>query len=328
LEKILSQDQINALLQAAKQSAKRASKSQRRTFTPFAFGQAARISKQQVQSLMQLHERFARSLKNRLSANLQASVEMSPISFEELPYSDVTVNIPEQNFLISLPILPTQSSAVLSMDISAVMSIVNLLLGGDGNPATDPRPLTEIEDGVMESVVETICAELSQAWRQVVELSFAPGQKMRHSELFRVMPASEKTLFLSFEVKVLDNSTTMSLTVPATAASLLLRKMKELTATSRMTKPEAVLQLQMRLQEATFPVDIQLLPTAIRGRDLLALRPGSTLVLQHAVKLPVLLRVAGHQLCTAFPVRLHRRRAALIQQKGGTSCENDKGTES
>lgn len=324
MEKILSQAQINALLQAAKQSD---SKSSSRMFTPFAFGQAARISKQQVQNLMQLHERFARSLRNRLSVNLQASVEMSPISVEELPYSDVTGSIPEQNFLISLPILPTQSSAILSMDIMAVMSIVNLLLGGDGNPATDPRPLTEIEDGVMESVVDTICAELSQAWRQIVDLGFVPGQKLRHAELFRVMPPLEKTLFLSFEVKVLEHSSTMSLTVPATAASLLLRKMKELTATSRMTKPEAVLQLRMRLQEATFPADIQLPSTAISGRDLLALRPGNTLVLQHPVKAPVLLRIAGQQLCTAFPVRLQRRRAALVQQKTAAPCENDKVTE-
>lgn len=328
MEKVLTQAEINALIRSSKPVAPAlASAPGHRKYTPFAFGQASRISKQQVQSITQLHERFARNLKNRISASLQANLEINLMSVEELPYGDVVQNVPEHNYLVSLPMFPTRAATVLSLDLSIALSMINLLLGGDGNPAMEPRPLTEIEEGVIESVIEIVTSELSTAWRQVLEMDFSLGQKLRHAELYRVMSSYDKTLFLSFEVRMLGLFGTMSMAVPTSASSLLLRKMKELNSRSRMSKPEAAQQLREKLKDALFGLEMTLPSTALSGRDLLDLRPGTTVLLQHPIQQPVLLWVEGKKLFTALPVRSRQQRGAMVQQQLSIAQDSEKGAE-
>jgi flagellar motor switch protein FliM len=328
MEKTLTQDEINSLLRSSKAGEIALDKGAAAPrYTPFAFGQASRISKQQVQSITQLHERFARNLKNRTSASLQANLEINLMSVEELPYGDVVQSFPENNYLVALSMFPTRAATVLSLDLSIAMSMINLLLGGDGNPAIEPRPLTEIEEGVIESVIEIVSSELSAAWRQILEMDFSLGQKLRHTELYRIMSSYDKTLFLSFEVRMLGLFGTMSLAIPTSASSLLLRKMKELNSRSRMSKPEAAQQLRERLKDAMFGIELTLPSTALSGKDLLALRPGSTILLNHAIQKPVVLWVEDKKLFTALPVRSRQQRGALVQQELKISQDSDKGAE-
>ncbi len=82
--------------------------------------------------------------------------------------------------------------------------MIDLLLGGEGKPGA-VRELTDIEESILTSVVDVICRELSSAW-QPVGLSFNFEKRQMQTQIARIMPVTEKTLCLSFEIRMPDAS--------------------------------------------------------------------------------------------------------------------------
>lgn len=328
MEKILSQEEINALLKAAQDSAASSEGGgKERKFSSFVFGKASRISKQQVQDVSEVHEAFAYSLKNRLGAFLQVAVEVNAMSVDEVPYTEFIQSVPQHAYLASMNVQPANCIALLSLDLSVAFAMIDLMLGGDGKPEPVERPATEIEEKVLQTVVDMICEELQMAWRQAVEISFSFGQTERSKELFRLLPPYEKILFLSFEIRMPDVFSTLTLGFPAAASSMLLRKLAKKSARSQNAPPEAQSRLRERLKDCVLAVEMLLPPTKIKGKDLLALDAGQTLLIQHRTREAALIQVAGRKMFTGYPVRSGKQRAGMIQQKLLIPSSSEKASE-
>ncbi|HEX5481963.1 MAG TPA: FliM/FliN family flagellar motor switch protein [Terriglobia bacterium] len=328
MEKILSQEEINALLRAAQDSAgSSAGGGKERKFSPFVFGKASRISKQQVQDVAQVHEAFAYSLKNRLGAFLQVAVEVNAMSVDEVPYSEFIQSVPQQAYLASMNVRPANCIAILSLDLSVAFPMIDLMLGGDGKPEAVERPATEIEEKVLQTVVDMVSEELQMAWRQVVEMSFSFAQTERSKELFRLLPPYEKILFLSFEIRMPDVFSTMTLAFPAAASSMLLRKLAKKNTRSQSAPSESQARLRERLKDCVLAVEMLLPPTHVRGKDLLALGVGQTLLIQQRTSQPAVIQIAGRKMFAGYPVRSGKQRGGMIRQRFVLSSSSEKAGE-
>ncbi|MEJ2006648.1 MAG: FliM/FliN family flagellar motor switch protein [Acidobacteriota bacterium] len=328
MEKALSQDEINALSRVAAEGRVTSRVTAKGgNCVPFVFGKASSISKQQVRDVAQIHEAFIYNLGNRLSSSLQVSAEVIPASVDELPYSDFVQTIPNGTYLASLEVWPTHSLAILSLDLSIALATIDLMLGGSGKPAPVQRQITEIEEKVLQMVLDMICEELKTTWRQVVEVNFSFDRSHRAVDLFRLMPSYEKILLLTFEIRMTSLSGTLTLAFPATASSLLVRNLAKKGTRTQGRSPEFQVRLQKRLKESVYRVEVLLPPTRIRGGDLLSLKAGQTLLIQHSVSEPAAVRVAGCKMFSAFPVRIGRRRGGLVHEKFPISFSSEKVSE-
>lgn len=314
MEKILSQEEINALLQASREAGGGPAAPRKKSI-PYVFGKASRISKQQVRDVAQVHESFTYNLKNRLSAHLQVSTEINPMTVDELPYSEFLQSISPKAYLASINVKPANVIAILSLDLPVAFAMIDLMLGGDGKPATTERPTTEIEEKVLQIAIDMICEELQTTWREVMEVDFSFDQTQRAAELFRLMPPYEKILFLSFELRIPDIFSTLTLAFPAGASSLLLRKLAKKNARSQSASPDSRLRLQECLRECVFGVQMLLPPTRMRGGDLLSLEEGETILIQHRLSLPAILKVGGCKMFAGYPIRSGTQRGAMIHEK-------------
>ncbi|MGH9378572.1 MAG: flagellar motor switch protein FliM [Terriglobia bacterium] len=316
MEKILTQDEINALLRSAQATAASSEGAPPpRKYTPFVFGKASRISKQQVKDVAQIHEAFAYRLKNRLSAYLQVTMEINPMSIDEVPYSEFIQSLPQQTYLASVNIHPSNSLGILSLDLPVAFAMIDLMLGGDGKGGAPERHTTEIEEKVLQTVVDMICDELQMAWRQAVEINFVFDQTHRSAELFRLLPTYEKILFLSFEIRMAEVFSTLTLAFPAAVSSSLLRKLAKKSARNLGSSQQSKIQIKDRIRECVFGIEMLLPPTRIRGKDLLELNAGQTILIEHRVSQPALLMVAGSRMFAGYPVRNGKQRSAMIRQK-------------
>jgi flagellar motor switch protein FliM len=316
MEKVLTQDEINRLLRAARKPGISSPGAVRpRAYGPFVFGKAAPISKQQVREISQIHEVFVYRLKNRIGAYLQVTVEINPMSVEETPYAEFMQSLPEQIYLASISALPTNSLAILSLDLPVAFTMIDLMLGGNGKPEVVGRHTTEIEEKVIQSIIDMICEELRAAWRQAVDINFVFDQTQRSGELFRLLPPYEKVLFLSFEVRMLEVFSTLSLAFPATVSSLLLQKLAKRNPRSQKLAPGSSAVVRKRLEDCLFNVEMLLPPKKMRGQDVLGLRAGQTVLIQHETARPAVVNIAGSSMFTAYPVRKGTQRGGLIHQK-------------
>ena len=101
------------------------------------FRQSARISKEQLRSVSQLHELFARNLTHSLGAYLRLAFEVNLVSAEQLNYGEFLQRIPEVTYLVSMTLRPMGVSAAIEIDLPLAFPIIDVLLGGPGRAEAD-----------------------------------------------------------------------------------------------------------------------------------------------------------------------------------------------
>ena len=174
------------------------------------------------------------------------------------------------------------------------------------------RELTEIEQQVLEGVMRIVCRDLGTSW-QAINLTFNFAACQRLSEAQRLMPPDEKTLCLSFEIKMTDTRGTLNLALPALVSNALLRKISADLSYQRPYSPiEVRHQLQKRLLDCLFPVELAMPHLRIPVDDLSRLTAGALLTFPCNASTPALLQVEDVPLCSAAPVRVGSRRAARV----------------
>src|SRR5271165_6822532 len=225
MEKLLKQDEIDALFEAARtQSAEGAEREETRArVAPYSFASAGQISTEQLRAISMLNDLFARNLTHNLAAWLRSRFQVNLVSAEQIQFNDFLLRIPEISYVASVRLEPLGALSVLQLDLAIAPSVIDLLLGGEGQPGL-LRELTDIEESIMGSLVEIVCRELTMAW-QPVGLSFNFERRQMQTQVARIMAVTEKTLCLSFEVRMQKSSGLLNLAFPAVVANTILRRL-------------------------------------------------------------------------------------------------------
>jgi flagellar motor switch protein FliM len=314
MRKILSQEEIDALFSAAKDSPDPANVRRRRVQT-CDLRKLGTLNAEQVRVATTLHETFARRLGNSLGAYLRVGFEMNLVSVEQILYSEFLTRLPDLTYLASLRITPIDATATLQADLSLVFPIVDLVLGGSGEDAIEPRELTEIEEQIFETVARMLTRDLQTTWVPVLEISMEFDQRQQHAQIQGLMLPVEKVLSLTFEIRLPGSRGTLNLAFPAVAANALMRKLSEQWShLERIPSKETQQQLRSRLLESRFAVDLSLPPSPLSIREIVALEPGKVLVLPKRVQEPAYLNVAGKPMFLASPIRHGSGRGARVDR--------------
>ena len=315
MEKILTQEEIDALFRAAQGRVAEMPKAvaAERSLTACNFRQSARISKEQLRAVSQLHELFARNLSHSLGAYLRLAFEVNLVSAEQLNYGEFLQRIPEVTYLVSMTIRPMGISAAVEIDLPLAFPIIDVLLGGSGRAEATVREITEIEEQILESVAKIIGRELDTTWHTVLEAQFTFEERLRQAEISRLMPPNEKILSLSFEIRMPEARGMLNIALPAAVANALLRKLTQQASYRKQRgTSDSTSQMLRRLGHCIFPVQLVLPEKPVRVSQILALERGDVLKLNCSLGEKADLLVSGKELFLARPVRVGSRRAAQV----------------
>lgn len=309
MEKELGQEEIDALFRAARARQASPEEPQSRVL-PWSFGRSGQISNDQLRAISVLNDIFARNLTHHLAAWLRTRVQVSLVSAEQIPFSEFLERIPELAYVASVRLEPLRAVSVLQMDLSAAPSMIDLLLGGDGRPA-EPRELTDIEESILSGVVEAVCRELNTAW-QPVGLTFAFEKRQMQTQIPRLIPVGEKTLCLSFELRLADVSGLLNLAFPAVVSNTILRRLAGEKTRQRGHAAETRQRMLELAGRCRTRVSLDLPRVRIPAAALEGLRKGSLLELALPAHTPAELCAAGVHLFSASPAGRSDRRAAQL----------------
>ena len=313
MEKMLKQDEIDALFQAARANPPALSENADRSSSvvPYNFSRAGQISNEQLRAISMLNDLFARNLTHNLAAWLRCRFQVNLVSAEQISFNEFLMRIPEISYVTSVRLEPLGALSVLQLDLALAPPIIDLLLGGDGKEGP-LRELTDIEESILGSVVEIICRELTAAW-QSVGLSFNFERRQMQTQVARIMSVTEKTLCLSFEVRMPQGAGLLNLAFPAVVANTILRRLTSDWGRHRRHAPETRARLETAARQIRFGGCLQLPQVRIAAREIEDLQPGSVLRLGLSAGAPAEWRVAGQSLARAEPIRHGTHRAARIQ---------------
>jgi flagellar motor switch protein FliM len=314
MEKMLKQDEIDALFEAARtQTAEGEPREEvRARVVPYSFSSAGQISTEQLRAISMLNDLFARNLTHNLSASLRARFQVNLVSAEQIPFNEFILRIPEISYVASVRLEPLGALSILQLEMSLAPPVIDLLLGGEGKQGA-LRELTEIEESILGSVVEIICRELTAAW-QPVGLSFSFERRQMLTQVARVISVNEKTLCLSFEIRMPHGSGLLNLAFPAVVSNAILRRLTAGLDHGSRHPLETRARLEERARRIRFGASLQLPTVRIPAKTIENLAPGSVIRLDLPARESPLWCAGGQVLSAAEAVRQGAHRAARIER--------------
>jgi flagellar motor switch protein FliM len=297
MSKILSQEEIDALLMSASEIEKNArtaqGSGQRDPVPVYNFRRPDRVSKDQIRSLHFLHDRFARNVATSLSAYLRAVTDVGIASVEQFTYSEFLMSLPDPTAFYSIGMAPLDGLAALELNPNVAFTMIDRMLGGSGRGVVLARALTEIEQNVIDAVLKLILENLTETWRSVVDVQFRIHGRETRPQMLQVAAPNEVVVLLGFDIRLGEARGMLNICIPATAIEAV---GESFTQTWHRTRREPTERdrrnLMDNLARVSLPVSATL-DTTLRTRELLALRPGDVLSLGRSLHSLLDIRVRG-----------------------------------
>ncbi len=275
------------------------------------FSRAGQISTDQMRAIGTVNDLFARNLMHTVGAWLRTEFQVDLASAEQMPYSEYVDRIPEKAYVSSVRLEPLGAPGMLEVELALASPIVDLLLGGTGK-AEQERPLTDIEDLIMVSVLQMIVKELNVAWTPV-GLTMQFERRESSAQVARIMPAGEKTLCVCFEVTMPEARGVINLCLPSVVLNTILRQLIAETSRPRRRSAEMKTRVLELMGEAAVGAVLQFPPVRLRAQELSALAVGQVLRLPIPRHAAAELRIGGLALGRARPVRMGEHRGARME---------------
>lgn len=219
MNEVLSQDEIDQLLQAISSGESEADEfkpvSDTRKIKIYDFKRPDKFSKEQLRTVSNMHETFARLTSTSLSAQLRSLAHVHVASVDQLTYEEFIRSIPTPTTLAIINMDPLKGTAVLEIDPAITFTMIDRLFGGTGATGGKVnRDLTDIEQSVMEGIIVRILANMREAWTQVIDLRPRLGQIETNPQFASIVPPNEMVVLVTMETKIGEEEGMMNICIP------------------------------------------------------------------------------------------------------------------
>lgn len=294
--KILSQDEIDALLSAPAETASVEPAGQLPeppAVIRYNFRRPDRVSKEQIYSLHFLHDRFARNVSTSMSAYLRSIIDLSVVSVEQFSYSEFLMSLADPTAFYALAIPPFDELGALEINPTIAYAMIDRMLGGVGKVSTPNRALTEIEQNVIDQMVKLLLDALTETWRPIVDLAFGIRGRETRSQMLQVAAPNETVLMVVFDLRIGETRGMANLCLPV---SIVETTGSHFAQAWHRVRREPNAQEREWVQESLSRVPVSLnavLPSNLTARDLIAMVPGDVVSLGVPTHKPIDLMVGN-----------------------------------
>ncbi|MCC5831066.1 MAG: flagellar motor switch protein FliM [Phycisphaeraceae bacterium] len=310
---VLDQSEVDALLAAVEQGAAEAPGGGEGTsifsrhrrpgddveIRPYDFKRPERVSKDQMRALESLHEGFARNFGAALSGFLRTIMEVKVSSIEQMTFSEFTHSLPNPTCFNLLSCGPLEGNMCLEISPLIIYPIIDRLLGGSSADLFIPqRPLTVIEQRLVNKILDRAVGSLSESWAGIMQLDFKLEDSESNPQLVQIVPPNEVVVVVGLEMKMGGRAGTMSLCIPYNVIEPVVDKLSNQTwaAYKRSRRSDKIRhRMAARLETATVTVSSILANSTITLRELHNLQVGDIILTDKSCKAPLTIEIGGRR---------------------------------
>ena len=329
---ILSQEEINALLSATDEDDVGGDGGDARggdldggglddgseqIVTSYDFKHPARVNKDQLRTLENMHDNFARMLNSTFSGAMRAVVDVDTAFVDQTTYAEFIMSLSNPTCSCQFTLGPTNGQAIIDFAMPLVFAFVDRNFGGKGSSqGVEARQLTPIEVGVINRIVKRVIEDLEATLEPILRVEITDIELETNPEFMQITAASEIVILLAFEVNSANASGLVSLCYPFFTLESILPRLgqQSYVRTNRMNQEELLRQNNLRLQKTNVPVRAELARGMATFRSLQDLQVGDVLTMDTEIDEPTVLYVNDEPKFVGKPGRVGRKSAVQITE--------------
>ncbi len=289
MAEILSQEEIDALLSAVSYGEEveveaEPSKAERLVNT-YDFRHPARVSKDQLRTLQNLHDNFARLLSSTFSTLQRSIIEINLVSVDQITYSEFIMSLSSPSCTYTFRMEPLEGVAIIDFSQSVVFSFVDRLFGGRGTSIVTEREITWIEKSVMNNIINRSLRDLERTWERIIPLECSVEMLETNPEFVQVVPSSETVVLISFELKSENVNGLINLCYPYISIEPIALRLggQNLVSSAKEVPREELMKNRKRIEMFDSLLKVQLGSSQIKIKELLDLKIGDVIELDRRV---------------------------------------------
>lgn len=306
MAEVLSQSQIDDLLRSINSGDVQldsVNDDPKKRVKEYDFRSPKRFTREQIKIIDSVYQNYARRLASYLSGILRVYCEASVVQIEEQKYYEFNNALADSVLMTNINVQYPEDEGVgdqtLLMEISKSISfsIVDRMLGGNGEGYNYSRDYTEIELSVLENLLKQIIVLMKEPWSSYFTIEPKLERIETNSRLIQAMDADETVLLIIINLKVKQLEGMINVCMPGSSLMAILNQLaeKDRKHDKNVEVDERERQsIMMSVEEGDLEIQALLGKVNLSLADVLTLHVGDVIELDHSVDSPVTLMVKGN----------------------------------
>ncbi|HEY0397484.1 MAG TPA: flagellar motor switch protein FliM [Acidimicrobiia bacterium] len=285
--------------------------------TPVAydFRRPNKFTREHVRALQIAHETFARQFTTVLSTTLRTVSHVQARGIGQLTYDEYIRDVANPTYLAILSLPPLAGAAIFHLPLPVVLTAVDRLLGGPGTGPSVNRALTEIEQSLVRDLLGRVLRELAYAFESLTALEPTVIHQESNPQFAQIGSPSDMVIVFVYDLRIGSQAGEATLCIPFSALQPVLDEVMGNSLLAGRIEADAGSvrdALAGRMGSAPVTVSVSFPPVALALADIVDLRPGDVLPLDHRIDAPLEVSVGGVPRFAARPGRRGKRLACVI----------------
>ena len=279
-QQILSQDEVDALLQGItgeSQKAEPVEQAAKGGLREYDLSSQERIVRGRMPTMEVVNERFARNIRIGIFNMIRKTPEVSIGGIKVLKYSAFLREIVVPTNFNIVSVKPLRGSGLIVCDPTLVFAIIDALFGGAGKYHTriEGRDFSPTEQRVIARLVDVICTEFKKAWQGIYPVELEYQRSEMQPQFATIATPSELVVATSFSLEFGETSGTVHFCIPYSTLEPI-RDVLFNSAQGDSAEPDKrwINLLQTQIQSAEVQLVAELAHAPATLEQLLAFKPG------------------------------------------------------
>lgn len=325
MEKILSQEEIDALLKGMEEGKVDTAPegNDRPDLVRYDFTNQDRVIRGRMPTLEMINDHFSRHFRNSLSMSLRRVIEVGAKRVEMIKFGDFLkgLSVPASLHLFKMD--PLRGHAILSLDPKLVFTLLDLFLGGTGKLPfrIEGREFTAVEMRLIGKITQMVFTDLEKSWGLLQPIKIESIRSEMNPQFVTIVPPTDLVISITFGIEIEQFNGIMQLCIPYANIEPLKAKLYSGFQSEHLDVDRHwVERLLERVKEAEVEVKVELGKSVITVEKLLQLKPGDVIPLGKDTSDPLVCRVEEVPKFLGKPGLYGANKAFLIEKRiGGTS---------
>lgn len=308
MEKILSQDEVDALLRGVTEGEVETEVPEVEDSpdepVPYDLGNQEWIIRGRMPTLDVIHQQFARLFRLSLSDILRKTVDATITSTSVMKFHEFTKRLAVPAYLQIISMDPLRGTALVVSDAATVYLLVDHFFGGacQTHVNTEGQDFTVIEQRVMRNVVSMGLRDLQKAWEPVKKLTIKAGRTEMNPQLASVVLPGDIVIVVTLGIELGNSAGELHVCLPYAMLEPM-RDRLQVSFQSDFYEVDRgwVQRFSNRLKGARVNISVSLGEAKISVEEFMRFAPGHVIMLNQSTTQPLIATVEGVPKFSGFP---------------------------